>query len=30
VPDPEIAGRGRTIGDFVTAIVEEGDWDYLK
>jgi hypothetical protein len=29
-PDPEIAGKGRTLGDLVSPIVSEEDWDCLK
>ncbi|MBF0132431.1 MAG: hypothetical protein HQL75_07585 [Magnetococcales bacterium] len=29
-PHPEIAGKGRTLGDLVTPIVDEGDWDCLQ
>ena len=27
---PLIAGKGRTIGDIVSPIVDEEDWEYLK
>ncbi len=29
-PHPEIAGKGRTLGDLVAPIVDEGDWECLK
>ncbi|HIJ84264.1 MAG: hypothetical protein HW380_3347 [Magnetococcales bacterium] len=29
-PHPEIAGKGRTLGDLIAPLVEEGDWDCLK
>lgn len=29
-PHPEIAGKGRTLGDLVTPMVDEGDWECLK
>ncbi len=30
VPHPDIAGKGETLGDIVSPIVEEGDWQCLK
>ena len=30
VPHPDIAGKGETIGDIVSPIVEEGDRECLK
>jgi hypothetical protein len=29
-PHPDIAGKGRTLGDLLAPIVEEADWDCLK
>lgn len=29
-PHPAIAGKGRTLGDLVSPIVEESDWECLK
>lgn len=29
-PHPLIAGKGRTLGDLVAPIVDEGDWECLK
>ena len=29
-PHPEIAGKGRTLGDLIAPIVDEGDWECLK
>ncbi len=29
-PHPEIAGKGRTLGDLIDPIVDEGDWECLK
>jgi hypothetical protein len=29
-PHPDIAGKGRTLGDLVTPVVDEADWDCLK
>lgn len=29
-PHPDIAGKGKTLGDLITPIVDEGDWDCLK
>jgi len=29
-PHPEIAGKGRTLGDLVGSLVAEGDWECLK
>ena len=29
-PHPEIAGKGRTLGDLVDPVVAEGDWECLK
>ncbi|MGI0493212.1 hypothetical protein ACN4EG_15620 [Alkalinema pantanalense CENA528] len=29
-PSPLIAGKGETIGDIVSPIVDEEDWGYLK
>ena len=29
-PHPDIAGRGRTLGDLLEPIVDEGDWECLK
>jgi hypothetical protein len=29
-PHPDIAGKGQTLGDLVSPIVEETDWDCLK
>jgi hypothetical protein len=29
-PHPEIAGKGRTLGDLVAPIVDESDWECLK
>lgn len=29
-PHPDIAGKGRTLGDLVGPIVDEGDWECLK
>lgn len=28
-PHPEIAGKGRTLGDLLEPLVPEGDWDCL-
>jgi hypothetical protein len=30
IPHPEISGQGKTIGDPVAPIVDEGDWECLK
>lgn len=29
-PAPSIAGQGKTLGDLITPIVSEEDWDCLK
>lgn len=29
-PHPDIAGKGRTLGDLVGPIVDEADWECLK
>ncbi len=29
-PHPSIAGKGRTLGDLVSPIMDEGDWEHLK
>jgi hypothetical protein len=29
-PHPAIAGKGKTLGDIVSPIVDEGDWECLK
>lgn len=29
-PHPAIAGKGKTIGDIVSPIVDEADWECLK
>jgi hypothetical protein len=29
-PHPEIAGKGRTLGDLVAPIVDDADWECLK
>jgi hypothetical protein len=29
-PHPDIAGKGRTLGDLVGSIVDETDWECLK
>lgn len=29
-PHPDIAGKGKTLGDLVNPIVGEGDWECLK
>ena len=29
-PHPDIAGKGKTLGDLVAPIVDEGDWECLK
>jgi hypothetical protein len=29
-PPASIAGKGRTLGDLVTSIIEEQDWECLK
>jgi hypothetical protein len=29
-PHPEIAGKGRTLGDLLGPVVDERDWDCLK
>jgi hypothetical protein len=29
-PHPDIAGKGMTLGDIVSPVVEEGDWECLK
>ena len=29
-PHPEIAGKGRTLGDLIEPVVAEGDWECLK
>ncbi len=29
-PHPDIAGKGTTLGDIVSPIVEAGDWECLK
>jgi hypothetical protein len=29
-PHPEIAGKGKTLGDLVNPIVEDVDWECLK
>ncbi len=30
VPHPDIAGKGRTLGDLVGPVVDEKDWECLK
>ena len=30
VPSASIAGKGKTLGDIVSPIVDEGDWECLK
>ncbi len=30
LPPASIAGKGKTLGDIVSPIVEEGDWECLK
>ena len=30
MPPPEIAGKGKTLGDIVSPIVDEQDWECLK
>jgi len=29
-PHPDIAGKGRTLGDLISPIVDETDWECLK
>lgn len=29
-PHPDIAGKGKTLGDLVAPIVDEADWECLK
>lgn len=29
-PHPELAGKGRTLGDLVSPIVDEADWECLQ
>jgi hypothetical protein len=29
-PHPDIAGKGKTLGDIVSPIVDDGDWECLK
>lgn len=29
-PHPSIAGKGRTLGDLISPIVDEGDWEGLN
>ena len=29
-PHPDIAGKGRTLGDLVSPVVDDADWDCLK
>ena len=29
-PHPEIAGKGRTLGDLVNPVVDDADWECLK
>ena len=29
-PHPSIAGKGKTVGDLVSPIVDESDWECLK
>jgi hypothetical protein len=29
-PHPSIAGKGRTLGDLISPIVDEGDWECLN
>jgi hypothetical protein len=29
-PHPDIAGKGRTLGDLVSPVVDDGDWECLK
>ncbi|GAA6622003.1 hypothetical protein [Scytonema sp. NUACC26] len=29
-PPPSIAGKGRTLGDLVSPVIEEQDWECLK
>ena len=29
-PHPDIAGKGKTLGDLVSQIVDEADWECLK
>ncbi|MBK8047076.1 MAG: hypothetical protein IPK16_08110 [Anaerolineales bacterium] len=29
-PHPEIAGKGRTLGDLITPMVDDEDWDCLQ
>ena len=29
-PHPDIAGKGRTLGDLVGPVVDEADWECLK
>jgi hypothetical protein len=29
-PHPDIAGKGETLGDLVSPVVDEGDWECLK
>jgi len=29
-PHPEIAGKGRTLGDLVSSIVDDADWECLQ
>ena len=29
-PHPEIAGKGKTLGDLITPAVDERDWECLK
>ena len=29
-PHPDIAGKGRTLGDLVSPVVDDADWECLK
>ena len=29
-PHPDIAGKGRTLGDLISPIIDESDWECLK
>jgi hypothetical protein len=29
-PHPEIAGKGRTLGDLISPVVDDADWECLK